>query len=244
MSQDHPLVSVVIPVYNREKFIADALQSIFDQDYEPLEIIVVDKGSTDCTAEIVRSFQKIRYFYQPHHGVAGPAAARNRGLQETKGDLIPFLDSDDIWLPEKTRLQVNYLQTNPDKGFVLCRLKNFIEKGAATPAWLKQRIKNNVADDHLASFIPSTLMARRSVFEKVGNFNTTFVLGEDTDWFLRAREAAVPMDIMPEVLLLRRVHDSNLSHLMNDSKWTTKTVIKIVKASIERKKANSHSSSE
>lgn len=244
MSQDHPLVSVVIPVYNREKFIADALQSIFDQDYEPLEIIVVDDGSTDCTAEIVRSFQKIRYFYQPRHGVAGPAAARNRGLQETKGDLISFLDSDDIWLSEKTRLQVNYLQTNPDKGFVLCRLKNFIEKGAATPAWLDERIKRNVADDHLASFIPSTLMARRSVFEKVGNFDPSFVLGDDTDWFLRAREAAVPMGVIPEVLLRRRIHDSNLSHLMNDSELIPKNVMKIVKTSIERKKASSRSSSE
>ena len=242
MSQDRPLVSVVIPVYNREKFIADALQSIFDQDYEPFEIIVVDDGSTDRTAEIALSFKKVRYFYELHHGVTGAAAARNRGLQETKGDLISFLDSDDMWLPEKTRLQVNYLQKNPDKDFVLCRFSNFIEKGAATPAWLEQRIKRNVADDHIASFIPSTLMARRSVFEKVGNFNTSFVLGDDTDWFLRAREAAVPMDMMLEVLLLRRVHDSNLSHLMNDSNWIPKNVIKIVKASIERKKASSRNS--
>ncbi len=236
MNNGQPLVSVIIPVHNREKFIQDALKSVFKQDYEALEVIVVDDGSTDRTAEVVRSFKKVRYFYQAHQGI-GPAQARNLGLRESKGEFISFLDSDDMWLPQKTRLQVNYLLANPDKGLVLCHIKNFIETGSDIPSWLDEKTKRNMADINAASFIPSALMSRRSVFEKIGDFNISFKMGDDTDWFLRAREASVPMAILPDKLTLRRIHDSNLSHLMNDSRWTVQNVLKIVKASIDRKKS-------
>ena len=96
MSIDLPLVSVIVPAYNRAGFILDALASAYDQDYSPMEVVVVDDGSTDDTRDVVESFEcPVRYVYQEHAGVS---PARNRGLAEAKGELIAFLDSDDVWM--------------------------------------------------------------------------------------------------------------------------------------------------
>src|SRR3982074_3555445 len=100
-----PLVSVIVPVYNGERFLAETLQSIINQQYRPLELIVIDDGSTDQTARIATSVSEVRYFYQRNQGVAN---ARNAGLAAARGELIAFLDADDLWQPNKLSLQVEY----------------------------------------------------------------------------------------------------------------------------------------
>ncbi len=226
-----PLVSVVIPLYNREKYIGAAIQSVLRQDYQPIEVIVVDDGSTDRSGEIAKSFKEVRYFHQPHLN-AGPALARNTGIKQSKGELISFLDDDDIFLPQKIRLQVDYLKANPTVGYVLCRLKNILETGIPYPNWLNE-------DDstyNYLSFLPSTLMVRRFLFDTIGLFDTRFTLGDDTDWFLRTKEADIQMAVLPEVLLERRIHNTNLMHLLTNTSGQKNNLLKIVKATIDRKK--------
>ena len=101
---DSPLVSVIIPVYNGEKYLRESIDSIFSQTYTPIEVIVVDDGSTDQSKAIARSFPQIRYLFQNN---SGHASARNRGIRAANADYISFLDSDDLWLPEKLLLQIS-----------------------------------------------------------------------------------------------------------------------------------------
>ena len=112
-----PKVSVIIPAYNSSGFIEDALESVFKQTYRNYEVIVVDDGSTDKSAEIIGSFsdKRIIYIYQENHGVS---VARNKGILESKGEYIAFLDSDDLWLPEKLEKQVAILNNNKNTGLV------------------------------------------------------------------------------------------------------------------------------
>src|SRR5437667_12630279 len=112
-----PLVSVVIPCYNGERYLAEAIESVLAQRYEPLEIIVVDDGSTDRSAEVARHFgDAVQYVCQPH---AGAAAARNRGVGLATGDLIAFLDADDVWTEGRLARQVQVLEADPSVGMVM-----------------------------------------------------------------------------------------------------------------------------
>ncbi|MFM6133920.1 MAG: glycosyltransferase family 2 protein, partial [Sphaerospermopsis kisseleviana] len=111
MENNQLFVSVIIPVYNGQKYLAEAIENVKQQNYQPLEIIVIDDGSTDATAEIAAKYQDtIRYLYQEN---SGPAAARNLGINMAKGEVITFLDVDDIWLEDKLKVQVDYFANNP-----------------------------------------------------------------------------------------------------------------------------------
>ena len=102
--QKQPLVSVIIPVYNREKFLAEAIDSVLAQTYRPIEIIVIDDGSTDKSGEIARSYAETKYIYQDNQGVS---VARNIGVDAAQGEFLAFLDSDDMWLHNKLETQIN-----------------------------------------------------------------------------------------------------------------------------------------
>ncbi|MCF8112160.1 MAG: glycosyltransferase family 2 protein, partial [Desulfobacteraceae bacterium] len=125
-SSENPLISVVIPVYNRGAWIAEAVDSVLSQDYEPLELIVVDDGSNDATGEILSSYgSRIRVISQANAGVS---AARNRGAAEAAGDWIAFLDSDDYWLSGKLSAQTAFFKKNP--GIRICQTEEiWIRKG-------------------------------------------------------------------------------------------------------------------
>ena len=108
----NPLVSVIMPVYNGEQFLRLALDSVFAQNYRPLDIIVVDDGSTDHSADIACSFKGVRYFYQENQG---DGLARNHGIAQAQGDFISFLVADDLWAPHKTYVQIEYLKKKADR---------------------------------------------------------------------------------------------------------------------------------
>ena len=116
-----PLVSVVIPVFNGEAFLREAVQSVLAQKYSPIEIIIVDDGSTDGTATVARSLpETVRYLHQTNKG---PAAARNRGIEHAQGSLIAFADADDLWPADKLELQLPYLINDPAIEIVMGRIQ-------------------------------------------------------------------------------------------------------------------------
>ncbi len=222
---DNLLVSVIVPVYNGELYLAAALDSIFAQDYSPFEVILVDDGSTDETATIASCYPGVRYFYQANQG---PATARNNGVAMARGEFLTFADSDDTCTPNRLQVQVGYLLAHPDAGYVLSHQRDFLEPGAIAPAWLSPEL--------MLSGQPcwgtGSLMVRRDLFSQVGGFDPRFLTGEDIDWFVRAKDAGIVGVMLPETLLLRRIHGANLSECGGES-----NLLKILRASISRQRA-------
>jgi glycosyltransferase involved in cell wall biosynthesis len=195
-----PLVSVVVPVYNGERFLGEALDSVLAQDYEPLELIVVDDGSTDASATVAES-HGVRVLKQNNRGVA---AARNAALQASAGELIAFLDQDDLWLPEKLETQVSFLLEHAEVGLVYSHAELLVEQGARLPGWL-----HGYTDRAMPGYLPSTLLSRRAVFEAVGPFDSSYTVGSDSDWLLRVKDAGFGHRMLPDVLVRYRIHGAN-----------------------------------
>jgi glycosyltransferase involved in cell wall biosynthesis len=200
-----PPVSVIVPVYNGERFLARALESIFAQQLQPAEVIVVDDGSTDGTARVARSFAGAEYIYQPNQGTG---AACNAALARARGEFIAFLDHDDLWTPDKLRVQIDYMLGRPPVGYTLARMRNFLEPGVERPCWLSER---ELTEDQ-ACYGPGTLVVRRAIIDRIGVFDLRYRITSDYEWLMRAKAAGVPMAVLPNTLLLRRIHDSNQCH--------------------------------
>ena len=195
-------VSVIIPVYNGERYLAEAIQSVLDQTLPPDEIIVVDDGSTDGTAEIVMMSSvttsvPIRYIYQENQG---PSVARNRGLHAARIDLVAFLDADDLWDLRKQEIQVAYLAANPDALMVWGLVQMFEMQGL-------DRVR--LYEPWHGPYLGCALF-RSEVFDRVGDFDAAMRLSEDLDWYLRARELEAPQGILTDVVLWYRRHGENL----------------------------------
>lgn len=188
-----PLVSAIIPTYNREHIIAEAVDSVLAQTYPNIEIVIVDDGSKDRTLEVLRAYgDKTRVIAQAN---AGPAAARNRGIRESQGELIAFLDSDDIWLPTKTERQVNLLQRAGEK--VTSCLSNILmqwksgDRSSFEIALLEPSTEEGIwlnVDEVLATrsvLFNQGIMIRRQVIEKIGGFDESIRYLEDYEFPLR-----------------------------------------------------------
>lgn len=190
-----PLISVIIPAFNAEKFITRAIDSICLQHYSNLEIIVIDDASTDRTAEIVLEL-KVKLIRLPHN--QGAAVARNTGIVQARGELIAFLDADDEWLPDKLNNQTQALQNNPHLVGVVGFLK-IISSHALEPEQIS------------AFFLPSfgTALLKRQIFEVVGLLNPTLRMAEDVDWFNRARETNQAIAVLPSIVLRYQQHETN-----------------------------------
>jgi glycosyltransferase involved in cell wall biosynthesis len=231
------LVSCIVPVYNGERYLREALDSILAQTYRPIEIIVVDDGSTDGTHEVAASYgDRVRYLCQPN---SGPAQARNFGLGAAHGEFVAFLDADDLWDPEKLARQMARFKAHPELDLCVTHLQNF---------WITELEKERIRFQHhrLAKILPGyvtvTLLARRTLFEKLGPFNTDLKVGDDTEWFLRAAEQGAVMELLPDLLVYRRMHENNLSMEPGTRRQTGSlqdAALHIVKASLDRRRKQS-----
>jgi glycosyltransferase involved in cell wall biosynthesis len=203
---NQPLISCIVPVCNCELYLREAIDSILEQTYRPLEIVVVDDGSTDGTADVVASYgARLHYLKQVN---AGTAAARNRGLKFAEGEFVAFLDADDLWHPDKLMRQMACFTTDPKLELCLTYVQNFwIQEVKAE----KERLQNHKFARPLPGYLIQALLARRTLFDTVGFFDPALRLSEDTDWFLRAFEKGVVTQVVPDVLVYRRLHGSNLS---------------------------------
>jgi glycosyltransferase involved in cell wall biosynthesis len=204
------LISCIVPVYNGERYLAETLDSILGQTHQPLEIVVVDDGSTDRTATIAAAFgARLQYCWQEN---AGEAAARNRGLSMAQAEFVAFLDADDLWHPEKLARQIAHFQ-DPHLDLCFTSFQNFwIPELAAE----EQRYRGSPLAQPQSAWSTSTVLARRAVFARFGNFVDDGSLpagSESMIWFLRAQEQGAVVSILPEVLMYRRMHTANCSRM-------------------------------
>lgn len=223
MPTDTPLVSVVIPAYNARAHIGEALDSIIDQDYEPLEIILVDDGSQDGTADYVtKHYPRVRLIRKEN---GGAATARNAGMKASSGEYIAFMDSDDLWLPGKLSAQMNHLAHHPEiqmicTGFAVWRPDeqgHFPPPESLIPS--QAAGDDNAVDPNLSGWIyhkllldntvwTTTVVMRRALMLKVGEFDETLRLGQDYDYWLRASRIT-EIHTLKRTLALYRQHDKS-----------------------------------
>jgi glycosyltransferase involved in cell wall biosynthesis len=197
-----PLVSAVVTTYNRSGQACSAVQSVREQDYPRVEILVIDDGSTDDTASRLGAFRDlIHYIYQKNSGVS---AARNAGIRLSRGKYIAFLDSDDLWRPEKTARQVRFLETHPE--LRACQVEE---------VWFRNGLRVNPRKIHrkpsgwifreslrLCTVSPSAVMIRRDLFEDIGLFDESLPACEDYDLWLRV-SSREPIALLPDVLVTK-----------------------------------------
>jgi glycosyltransferase involved in cell wall biosynthesis len=222
----NPLVSVIVAVHNGERFLAEALDSLFAQDYEPFEAIVVDDGSTDATPEIAARYP-VAYVHQENQGVS---AARNTGLAHARGELVAFLDHDDRWPAGKLTSQVARLVERPEVGCVLGRQELVFAPGTEPPEWLA---RDPVYGD-LDGIPFVSAVVRRDALERVGGFDPAFTLAEDRDLMVRLRAAGVVIDVIEDVVLQRRFHGDNRTY---GSTGHNHPLLRSLKAKIDRERA-------
>ena len=219
-----PTVSVVVPVFNCERWLADALDSIFGQAWPALDVIVVDDGSTDGSARIASRYP-VRLLAVEHGGIA---RARNAGVGAARGDLVTFLDADDVWTRDSLRPRVERMLECPELDALLGLVELFIEPGTPRPAWYRPSW-----DTEPQQALLQGLLARRRAFDLVGGFDPSYEVGEDTDWFARFTDSGLRSERWPEVVARYRRHDGNIT---NEREQIGASVLRTVKASLDRKR--------
>jgi len=223
------LVSCVVPVYNGERYLREALDSILAQTYRPLELIVVDSGSTDGSVQAVSDYgRQIRLLVQDR---AGPAAARNLGLGAAQGEFIAFLDQDDLWHPDKLARQMARFHACPALDVCITHIQVFWMPEMSRE---EQRLKGHQRMQPLPGYVTTTLLARQTVFENVGPFDATLWFADGTNWFLRAAEQGVVVELLPDVLVYHRMHQKNLTRRRSSA--SRDEFLMVVKMSLDRRR--------
>lgn len=219
-------VSAIVPVFNGERYLEEALRSAVDQSLPPVEVIVVDDGSGDASVEIAESFgEPVRCIRQANTGVAG---ARNRGLSLATGEFIAFLDHDDVWPREKLEIQAAALRSNPDVGIVSGRMRVFDGALPGRP-WSAEGRREAPAGAYF-----SAALIRRSVFDRIGLLDEGIGhAADDLEWFVRARDLGVRRVTLDAVTLLYRWHGENTS---TDIDSAAAGQLEAVKMSLDRRR--------
>lgn len=227
--KEKPLVSVIIPTFNRGWVVAEAVQSVIAQEYQPLEIIVVDDGSTDNTREELMPFmEKIVLVTQKNMGVS---AARNTGIRRSHGSLVAFLDSDDLWLPGKISTQVDFFNMNPDA--MICQTEEIWIRNSkrVNPKKKHKKLSGMIFEPslHLCLVSPSAVMIKKSLFDIKGYFDEELKACEDYDLWLRI-SSTIPVHLIDRPLIVKRGgHKDQLSNNHSLDKYRIKSLEKLLK---------------
>lgn len=228
-------ITVVIPVYNGDRYLALAIQSALAQTAPPGEIIVVDDGSTDGSAAVVQGFgAPVRCVSQPH---AGLSAALNQGIEQAHGAFFAFLDADDLWMEAKLARQIDALDADPALDAVFGHVEQFVSPD------LDPAMGPALADGmRLApGYLAGTLLIRAAAFHRVGPFDTRRQVGNFIDWYMRAQEAGLRDAMLPEILLRRRLHDHNMGIRERASR---QDYARILKDALDRRRSRGGSGAE
>lgn len=205
MTPESPDISVIVPVHNGARYLAECIQSVLDQRHPSLELLVVDNASTDATADVARAFPAVRYLHLPDKGLA---RALNHGLEHCRGRFLASLDADDLWTPNRLALQLETFARNPEVELVFGHVEQFISPE------LEESVKATLSVRHklLPGRHRGTMLIRTESFWRVGPFEPSVDFGEFLDWYMRAAEQHIRDVMLPEVVTLRRVHGANLGY--------------------------------
>jgi len=224
-------VSVIVPAHNAAPFLGEALESVFAQGLTDVEVVVVDDGSSDGTAEVARGFGRgVRVLAQPR---SGSGRARNLGLAETGGEIVAFLDADDVWLPDKAARQLPLLERDPALGLVFSDMVSFGD-GSEGGSYFRERGftgRCTPSEIFLHDMISTpTVLLRRACLRETGPFDPSLPIGQDTDlWFRIA--LAYPFATVDAPLVRRRFHPGNTTR---DSRLLARCVVEICERYLER----------
>lgn len=220
-------MSVVVPTLNAARYLAAALESVEAQSHDRLEVVLVDGGSSDGTLEIASRYERVRTVGQTGTGLPD---AWNCGIAAASGELIAFLDGDDVWASDKLERQVRILETRPSVDCVITRMRFVLEPGLPIPPGFRPQLLDS---DHLGQ-MPSSLLARRTVFDRIGTFDTRWPIASDIDWFARAKDSGLCIEVVPAVLVEKRVHDANLSTLAGAQ--LNRELVELLRESVVRRR--------
>jgi glycosyltransferase involved in cell wall biosynthesis len=227
------LISVIIGAYNGEAYLAEAIESVLGQTYSPLELIVVDDGSEDGTAQVVERYgSAARYVHQPNGGIG---AARNTGIALAEGTYLAFLDADDRFTGEKLERQMEVFATAPGTDVVFGHMTEFVSPDLDEEA--RALLRQPVHD--VAWRTTNLMLVRRDAFDRVGLFSTTLKVGVGVDWCARSLEAGLKAVTPPVVVLERRLHAQNNGIRQRDMRAQ---YLHVLKASIDRRREMTASS--
>jgi glycosyltransferase involved in cell wall biosynthesis len=226
MATEPALISVIIPVYNRDRYLAEAIDSVLAQTYPSIELLIVDDGSTDRSAEIAQQYS-LCYHFQPNAGIS---AARNTGVSLAKGEFLAFLDSDDIWVSDKLTKQMAAFAADLTLEAVFGYAQQFYSP--ELDAALRQQIR--CPEEPLAAHLPTAMLIKRSSFDRIGQFNPTLKVGGDISWYITALEQNLRQVTLPDVVYYRRLHDKNNGTIAREH---TNERFHLLKAKIDRQRA-------
>jgi len=222
------LISVILPVYNAGLYVEDAINSVLEQTYKNLEIICIDDGSKDNSLAVLKKFgDKILLIDSKEN--CGQSDARNKGVRMASGEFIAFLDADDLWESNKLSLQMDRLEKDPGLDILFSYSKFFISPDISE-AIKKARY---LPKDPVPGYIPQTSLMRIDSFKRVGYFDTKWKAGEFIAWFAKAKSMGLSYDIIPDILHLRRIHETNTTITETSLK---SDYLKIVKEALDRRR--------
>jgi glycosyltransferase involved in cell wall biosynthesis len=225
--EQKPLISVIIPTYNRQNYVTEAIESVLSQDHQPIELIVVDDGSTDGTDRAVSLYgAAVRYHWQPNQGVS---IARNKGIALAQADYLAFLDSDDLWMPNKLTEQMRAFDNDPQVEAVFCHVRQFFSPEVPT----ESRAKIWCPDEAVPGYLPSSMLIKRDAFNRIGQFEPELRTGESMSWMIRSQESGLRLIMLPDCLCLRRIHAANKGFTNQKSVGQRAAILK---AMLERKR--------
>lgn len=196
------LVSCIIPVFNGERFLGEAIESVLSQTWNKVELLIIDDGSTDGSADVASSFAPHARCIR-HETNLGPSAARNRGIAEAKGELVAFLDADDLWCAQKLEKQLKQI-SSLDLSFTAYR-----HIWAPELADEEAQYKGHPMSEPSLSYCISTLVARKKVFAKTGTFDESLRFAENVALFTRAVQVGARISVFEQVLATRRFHGAS-----------------------------------
>lgn len=220
-------VSAIIAVYNGADRLGEAIDSILAQDRASCEIIIVDDGSTDTTPDVIASYgPAVRGLRKEH---AGLSAAHNFAIKHARGDAIAFLDHDDLWPPHALSSLVKLLQSDEAIDIASGKVDMRYER-SEPPSELMRRC---LAETN-RPFMMHSLLIRRHVFDRIGGFDESLTHAMDVDWYMRARDMGLRFGFVPEITMVYRMHDSNMTR---DVFATTQGIMAAFKHSLDRRRA-------
>jgi glycosyltransferase involved in cell wall biosynthesis len=219
-----------VPAYNSGAYLAAAIDSILMQTYRHTEILVVDGGSIDDTLAVAAKYgPQVRIVSQP---TGGPATARNAGVTSAKGELVAFLDADDLWHPEKLTRQMARFEANPELDLCITHIQNFWMPELSDE---EERYRDHPRSRPVPGYTTTTLLARRPLFQAVGPFDDQLWFGDAVDWFLRAAEFGAAMEVLPDLLVYHRMHHSNISRRHYED--SRNEFVALLKTHLDRRRA-------